>query len=196
MPPNVDEILVHAGIYDPTARRQRYLRDRQLKGRQPGSTMNKSDDPRFNNESGIKEDTSNGPSLHTKANQAASNARQVAALKGRLASLKAALQKLLADAKSSSSSDSASSSSSKKGGGSSSKNEPKTSKQKAAAKKALVEARKERAKDAPAKKEPEEKDTSTKEEKIAHLRSVISDVESKLRAALERARPQTASNGR
>lgn len=191
---SVDDVLAHAGIYDPAARRERYLRNRQLKGRKPGATIDKKDDPRFNNESGIKEDTSNGPKLIGKNKQAASTARQAAALKSRLASLRAELKKLLADAGSSSSSSSTSSSSSKSGGSSKTSSKPKTAKQKQAARESLKEAQKERAKEAD--KKPEKKDEPTKEERIAHLRSVIKDVESKLRAVLDKARTQTASNGR
>lgn len=184
---SVDEVLAHAGVYDPAARRERYLRNRELKGRAPGQTDDAGGDPAGNG-------NSSGPSSVpvTQVNAAASATRQVAALKARLASLQAALQKLLADAESSSSSETSSSSTKK--GGSETKDgpeKPKTAKQKAAAKEALKEAQKERAKEAD--KKPDE---PTKEEKIAKLRATISDVQSKLRAALERARNQTASNGR
>lgn len=186
---NVDEVLAHAGVYDPAARRQRYLENRQLKGRKPGQAPDPGHDSSSTGPPAAK------PGLHTVANQAVSSARQVAALQARLSTLKAALQKLLAEAESSSSSDSTSSSSTKKGGESPDANKPQTAKQKAASKKALEEAQKERAKEA--KKNPEPKKAEpTKAEKIAHLRSVIADVQTKLRAALEKARNQTASNGR
>lgn len=195
MPSNVDDVLVHAGVYDPNARRERYLRDRELKGRRPGQQPINGQS-RNGSSSSVSAVLTRGPNLQTQANQAASATRQAAALRGRLTTLRAALTKLLAEAKSGSSSTS-SSSSSKKGGGSEKSDGPKkpqTAKQKAAAEKALKEAQKERAKDQKA--EPDKKEAPSKEEQIAHLRSVIKDVEGKLRAVLERARPQTASNGR
>lgn len=182
---SVDEIISHVGVYDPVARRQRYLRDRQLKGRAPGQQPQSG-----GGQSGGGGNNAPTPPVKTIVASVASNARQVAALRGRLVKLKAALQKLLADAKSSSSSSSKKDSTSTKD----TKSEPKTAKQKAAAKEALKKAQKERAKDQA--KEPDKPKEPSKEEKIAHLRSVISDVESQLRAALDKARNQTASNGR
>jgi len=187
---SIEEVLEHAGVYDPVARRQRYLRDRQLKGRRPGAQLT------------TNGNQSNGSSIgtvaisRTRANQAVSTERQAAELRARLSKLRAALQKLLAEAKSSSSSSSKSSSSSTKSGGSSTKNQPQTAKEKAAAKKNLEKARKERTKEAAKTPDAKKKTEPTKEEQIAHLRSVIRDVEAKLRAVLDNARTQTASNGR
>lgn len=183
---SVDEVLAHAGVYDPAARRERYLQDRLLKGRAGGQQPDSG-----GNQSG---GTGGGsaPVLRTKAQQAASATRQVAALQARLSSLKGALQKLLAEAVSSSSSATPSSSSTKKGGATE-KGEPSTAAEKADARKASEKYRDknpEKTKDDANKAEP------TKEEKIAHLRSVIKGVESQLRAALERARNQTAPNSR
>mgnify|MGYP001588856397 CR=1 FL=1 len=195
MPSSVDDILAHAGVYDPTARRQRYLRDRELKGRGPGQPPPGGQSSNGSSSGGGSSGSGSVLSLHTKANQAVSATRQAAALRARLTTLRSALEKLLAEAKSGSSS--TSSSSSKKGGSedkSKGPDKPQTAKQKAAAENALKKAQEERAKQQKA--EPDKKEAPSKEEQIAHLRSVIKDVESKLRAVLDRARPQTASNGR
>lgn len=180
MPKNAEAFIEHA-IYDKQKRHERYMRTRQLKGRQHSQGQ----------DSGSKQSKDTGPAPATKtiANQQASVARQVAALRGRLEDLRAKLQSLLAEASSSSSSSSSSSTS----GGSSSKGKPMTAQEKADARKASQKYRDTHPnKD----KKSTSKSTPTKEEQIAHIRAVIADVESKLRAALEKARTQTASNGR
>ena len=202
---DVDDIIAHA-VYDPVARRQRYLKTRQLKGRQKGTAPQPA--PKAGVGSRVVETGRSDSSLHpsgqvnrTKAAQAASNARQVAAIQGRLGKLKAHLNELLAkkktESKSSSSSDSSKSETKDSTKASS---EPKTAKQKAAAKEALKKAQKERAKDQKA--EPNKPDTQeggtslSLDEQITKTRAVITDVETKLRAAINSARTQTASNGR
>jgi hypothetical protein len=185
MPLSVDEVIAHA-VYDPVARRQRYLEKRQLKGRQKGQ---QNSDGGGNNVRPIK----TAPSLHAKANADASSARQVAALKARLETLRSALKKLLAEVETTPSSKD-SSSSSKSKGGSNKGDKPMTATEKADARKASEKYRKEhpqktdKAKDTP--------NQPTKEEQIAHIRSVIKDVRAKLQSVLEQARTQTASNGR
>lgn len=197
----VDDVLAHAG-YDPVARRERYLRERQLKGRH----RLVANPPKAGQGSRVVDANAPGSTVHTRApnlvsaaNQAASNARQVAALKSRLASLHAALEKLLAEAKAKSSS-SSSTTKSKALSVTPVQKRPKTAAQKAAAKKALDKARQvEKSKAAATPNKPATTTTATTrtpEQQIAHIRAVISDVEAKLRAALEKARTQTASSGR
>lgn len=190
----VDDVIAHA-IYDPAARRKRYLQSRQLKGRKPpvGPVHIQTVDGRREVDGGTRIRNQSLPTGHvnrTAVSQAASNARQVAAIRGRLSDLKAHLSELLAKKKQEATS-SSSSDSSKKTPSSNSK--PKTAKQKAAAKKALKEAQKQRA------KEPKKQQGGTSltlDEQITKARSVITDVETKLRAAIDSARTQTASNGR
>lgn len=195
----VDDVIQHA-VYDPVARRERYLRNRQLKGRHPAQTP----PPKAGLGSRFVDSAMPVSTRHSQTSlaaqrQAASESRQVAQIKERLSGLKEKLQTLLAQQKkeSSSSSDSKSSdsSSSKSEDKSTGPDKPKTAAQKAAAKKALKKAQQERANQQ--KTEPDKKDVKTPpttEEQISHLRSVISDTEERLRAAI--ARTQTASNGR
>lgn len=195
----VDDVLRHAGVYDPAARHLRYIQNRQLKGRRPAATPMS----RVGQGSRVVDSEDHNSGAHvslTKQQQAASEARQVAAIKSRLDGLREQLNKLLAeqkaDNKSSDSKKSSDSSTSDKKD-SSTPDKPKTAAQKAAAKKALKKAQEERAKDQKA--APDQKDkpeARSTQEKIDHLRSVISDTEEKLRAAIERARNKTASNGR
>jgi len=193
----VDDVIAHA-LYDPAARRQRYLKTRQLKGRRGGGNQPPSNGGRQGN-------GPPAPSGHvnrTAVTQAASNARQVAAIRGRLSDLKAHLNELLAKKKQEATKGKSSSDSSKKSGDSKDTkkgpDKPQTAKQKAAAKEALKKAQKERAKDQ--KKEPDKKPTGgtslSLDEQITKTRAVITDVETKLRAAIDGARTQTASNGR
>lgn len=195
---SIDDVIAHA-VYDPVARRERYLRDRQLKGHKKGQTPV----PKAGVGSRVVGDNPNSashPSVHvnrSQIQQAASNARQVAAIKGRLADLKAHLNELLAKKKAESTSSSSSDSSKSDSKDSKSTSEPKTAKQKAAAKEALKKAQKERAKDQKAEPDKQEGGVSLSlDEQITKTRSVISDVETKLRAAIDSARTQTASNGR
>lgn len=192
----IDDVIAHA-VYDPVARRQRYLKSRQLKGRQKGAVQ---PTPKVGVGSRVVGDNP-ASSLHvnlTQAAQAASTARQVSAIQGRLNDLKAHLNELLAkkkqEATSSSSSDSSKSESKDS---KTSPSKPKTAKQKAAAKEALKKAQKERAKDQKAEPNKPEGGTSLSlDEQITKTRAVITDVETKLRAAIESARTQTASNSR
>lgn len=201
MPRSVEDVIAHAA-YDPVARRQRYLKNRQLKGRNKSAQSTPA--PRPGIGSRVVESGNSASNLHanrTAITQAASSARQVAQIQGRLNVLKKHLSDLLAKKKASSSSDSTSSDSksSKSEGATKADSKPKTAAQKAAAKKALKKAQETRAKEQ--KTTPDKTDTKTKtdatlDEQIAKTRSVISDVETKLRAAMDRARNQTASNGR
>jgi hypothetical protein len=178
---NVDYMISHA-IYDPAARRERYLKTRQLKGRQKAGEADPNARP-------DRRTVRVASSRHAQANRAASQARQVAAFRERLTNLRAQLEKLLASAGTTSKT----SSSSSKSGSSSAKGKPMTAKEKADARKASEKYRKEH----PTKKtDTPDKTAPTKEEQIKHLRAVIADVESKLRAAIVRAQTQTASNGR
>jgi len=179
---SAEKFIEHA-VYDAKKRHERYMKTRRLKGRQHG--QNQDTGPGRPGEK-----AGPAPVNKTVANQQASNARQIADLKARLSELRAKLQSLLAEVTSSSSS---SSSSSKSGEGSSSKGKPMTAQEKADARKASQKYRDTH----PSKdKKSSSKSTPTKEEQIAHIRAIIADVESKLRAALEKARTQTASNGR
>jgi hypothetical protein len=192
---SVDDVIHSAfnkSHYDPAQRHERYLRSRQLKGRQSGGQQLTG--------GGGQGSAPPGLSAHvnrTAILQSQSNARQVAVIKGKLGVLKKHLAELLAKKKASSSSDSKSSDSksSKSGDGQkSTNNQPKTAAQKAAAKKSLEKAQKERAKQAKA--TPDKKPDMTLDEQISHTRAVIADVETKLHVAIEQARNQTASNGR
>ena len=197
----VDDVIAHA-VYDPVARRARYLASRKLKGRQPSTTA--TPPPKAGQGSRIVDSAVPGSNRHVSAQawetaqqQAESNARQVAAIKGRLNDLKAHLQELLAKKKAEATSSSSSKSSTSTTKDSKSSNQPKTAKQKAAAKEALKKAQKERAKQQKSTPDKQEGGTSlTLDEQITHTRAVITDVETKLRAALDGARTQTASNGR
>lgn len=196
---SVEDVIQHAA-YDPVARRQRYLKNRQLKGRQPGQAPP--------SKAGVGSrvvdvnslNSASHPSVsinRTQAAAAASNARQVSAIKGRLNDLKAHLNELLAKKKQESTSSSSSDSSKTSSKDSKTSNQPKTAKQKAAAKEALKKAQKERAKDQKAEPDKPEGGTSLSlDEQITKTRTVISDVEMKLRAAINSARTQTASNCR
>lgn len=197
----VDDVIAHA-VYDPVARRQRYLKTRQLKGRHPAPP------PAPKVGLGSRTVDSNAPLSTThvstaRTRQQLSNARQeaqVAQIRGRLSALKAHLNELLAKKKAAATSSSSSDSSKKSEDSKDTKNtpsKPKTAKQKAAAKEALKKAQKERAKEA--KQEPNKKTGGTSlslDEQITKTRAVITDVETKLRAAIDSARTQTASNGR
>jgi hypothetical protein len=170
---SVDDVIHSAfnkSHYDPAQRHERYLRSRQLKGRQSGGQQL----------TGGGGQGSAPPGLSAHVNRTAIH-----------------LAELLAKKKASSSSDSKSSDSksSKSGDGQkSTNNQPKTAAQKAAAKKSLEKAQKERAKQAKA--TPDKKPDMTLDEQISHTRAVIADVETKLHVAIEQARNQTASNGR
>jgi hypothetical protein len=193
----VDDVIAHA-VYDPVARRQRYLKSRRLKGRNPPAAP----PPKVGLGSRVVEVGNAASAFHPGAHvnktavaQAASNARQVAAIRGRLNDLKSHLKELLAKKKQEATSSSSSDSSKKDT--KSSKSEPKTAKQKAAAKEALKKAQQERAKDQKTKPDKQEGGTSLSlDEQITKTRAVITDVETKLRAAIDSARTQTASNGR
>ena len=196
---DVEDVIAHA-VYDPVARRQRYLKNRQLKGRHPSAF------PKMGVGSRVIDSNAPGSGVHVPtvgtaaARQAASNARQVAAIRGRLSDLKAHLNELLAKKKQAATSSSSSDSSKKSADSKDTKkgpDKPQTAKQKAAAKEALKKAQKERAKNQ--KKEPDKKTGGTSltlDEQITKTRAVITDVETKLRAAIDGARTQTASNGR
>ncbi len=198
----VDQVLMHGGVYDPVARRQRYLRDRQLKGKT--AAVQPTPGPKLGQGSRRAEVGLAGSGTHAmtartaRERQLASNARQVAQIKDRLDGLHEQLRKLLAEQKASSSSastkSSASTSSNQNSTPTPGPSKPKTAAQKAAAKKALKKAQDARAKEQ--KQQPDQKQPMTTSEKIDHLRTVISDTEDQLRAALERARTQTASNSR
>lgn len=200
MPRSVDDVI-HSAVYDPAKRHQQYLRTRQLKGRRNGVGP-----PKAGLGSRIVDANAPGSTVHVSkarmdaaARQAASNARQIAQIKGRLNTLRAHLKELLAKQKasSSSSSKSSTSSSSKTDEGTKGTSKPKTAAQKAAAKKSLAKAQQARAQQQKA--EPDQKETKTPvslTEQIATTRAVISQVETKLRTAIEQARTQTASNGR
>lgn len=184
----VDDVIAHA-VYDPVARRQRYLKSRQLKGRQPGIgktlTAHVGGRPRPGSPSAGNHVNDKSHVNRTAVMQAASNARQVAAIRGRLSDLKAHLSELLAQKK-------AEATSSKKTPAkkTSTPAKPKTAKQKAAAKKALKKAQAARAK-------TQKATTSLSlDEQITKTRAVITDVETKLRAVVDSARTQTASNSR
>lgn len=196
----VDDIIAHA-LYDPVARRQRYLKNRQLKGRKQGATPPPT--PKVGLGSRVVESGNTGSALHpgvhvnrTAVMQAASNARQVAAIRGRLNDLKSHLSELLAKKKQ----EATGSSDSKKStttDSTSSKSQPKTAKQKAAAKEALKKAQKVRAEKQKAEPDKQQGGTSLSlDDQITKTRSVITDVETKLRDAIDSARTQTASNGR
>lgn len=202
MPRSVDDVIQHAA-YDPVARRERYLKTRQLKGR--NGSVQAIPAPKAGVGSRVVEGGNASSNVHanrTQAIQAASAARQVAQIEGRLGTLKKHLNELLAkqkaEAGSSSDSKSSDSTSSKSGGGTKGDSKPKTAAQKAAAKDALAKAQKERAKDQKATpdKKDETKTAPSLQEQIDKTRAVISDVESKLKAAKDLARNQTASNGR
>lgn len=197
----VDDVIAHA-VYDPVARRQRYLKGRQLKGRRPGLVT---PTPKVGVGSRVVDSGGARSSIHRSApgsaaaKQAASNARQVAAIQGRLSDLRAHLSELLAKkkAEATSSSSSDSSKSDTKDTKKSSTPQHKTAKQKAAAKESLKKAQKERAKDQKTEPDKQEGGTSLSlDEQITKTRSVITDVQTKLRAAIDSARTQTASNGR
>ena len=197
---DVDDVIAHA-VYDPVARRERYLKNRQLKNRQratpapkigQGSRVVDANIPKASADHGIK------ANLDAAARQAASNARQVTALRGRLDDLKAHLAELLAKKKAEATKGKSSSDSSKKSTDKTAANtgptKPKTAKQKQAAKEALKKAQTERAKQA--KLEPNKPTggpSGTLDEQITQARAVITDVETKLRAAIDSARTQTAS---
>lgn len=205
----VEDVIAHA-VYDPVGRHLRYLKSRQLKGRQPGRNINAV--PKIGLGSRVIDANRPMSGKHvpthatTAAVQAASNARQIAEIRGRLSSLKAHLAELLAKqkqaatkAKKSSSSNSSKTSSTKPqtAAQKAAANKPKTAKQKAAAKQALKKAQATRAqnqKNAPNK--PTGEASLSLSEQITKTRAVITDVETKLRAAIDRARTQTASNGR
>lgn len=198
----VDDVIAHA-LYDPAARRQRYLKSRQLKGR---GTRNINEFPKMGVGSRVVDSSAPGSGVHVQtdataaARQAASNARQVAQIKGRLSSLKAHLSELLAKKKQAATSSSSSDSSKKSADSKDTKkgpDKPQTAKQKAAAKEALKKAQKERAKDQKAEPDKQTGGTSLSlDDQITKTRSVITDVETKLRAAVDSARTQTATNGR
>lgn len=198
---DVDDVLAHAGIvqhaYDPVARRQRYLKTRRLKGRQPGQHPQPA--PKMGVGSRVVEGGNPRSSFHaapnkTAARQAASVARQVAAIQGRLDSLKSHLNELLAKKKAEASSSSSSNSKEKSSTDTSTaKNAgpapPKTAAQKAAAKKALAKAQDARAKEQKATPDAKEPKTSLSlDEQISKTREVISDVEAKLKSVKEQAR--------
>lgn len=189
---DVEDVIAHA-VYDPVARRERYMRTRKLKGRQPvGRTP-----PKAGVGSRIVDANAPLSTIHvsaTAARQAESDARQVAAIQGRLSKLKAHLAELLAQKKASSTSKPKSSSSTSKTDTKKTTNsKPKTAAQKQAAKESLKKAQEARAKE---QKATPDKTPLTLDEQITRTRAVIADVETKLRAALDRAHPQTASNGR
>jgi hypothetical protein len=197
---SVDDVIAHA-VYDPVARRQRYLKTRQLKGRKSGG-VKIGIGSRI-----IDANTPIGSSKHysghvnvTQARQAASAAKQIADIKGRLDQLRSHLKDLLAkkaaqnqtQTKSKTSSSSKTEPSTKSN--SSAADKPKTAKQKQAAKESLKKAQEVRAQQQ--KQEPNAKPDLTLDEQITRTRAVIADVQTKLRTAIERARTQTASNGR
>jgi hypothetical protein len=193
----VDDVIAHA-VYDPVARRQRYLKSRQLKGRQKNFVP---PPPKVGQGSRVVDAENANSSLHvnrTAAIQAASTARQAAAIRGRLSDLKAHLAELLAQKKAAATSSSKTASSktaAKKTASTPAK--PKTAKQKAAAKQALKKAQATRAKTQKAVPNKKPAPTSlTLDEQITKTRAVITDVETKLRAVVDSARTQTASNGR
>ena len=195
---SVDDVI-HSAFnkvhYDPAQRHERYLRQRQLKGRQGGSV-----DPgaggggNFNPPGGL-------PHVNrTQAQQAASSARQIAQIKGRLSNLKAHLKELLAkqkaeQAKSSSSSKSSTSTASKSGA-TKGPTPPQTAKQKQAAQQNVKKAQ--QASAAKQKATPDQKPKELPlEDQIVRTRAIISVVESKLKTAIEQSSTsQTASNGR
>lgn len=202
---DVEDVIAHA-VYDPNARRERYLKTRKLKGRRKvvppvrapigvGSRVVDINAP----QSG-KFRASNAKNLSILAAQQ-SSARQIAQITGRLNTLKAHLQELLAKKKQESTSSktdkksSTSSSSSTKSGGNTN-TQPKTAKQKQAAKESLKKAQEARAKDQKATPDKKKAPSLTLDEQITRTRAVISDVEAKLRTAKEQSRTQTASNGR
>lgn len=195
----VDDVIAHA-IYDPVARRQRYLRKRQLKGRQPGQQG--APFPKAGQGSRVVDANMPGSTRHVNLTELAakhSAERQIAAIRGRLSALKAHLAELLAKKKQASTSSkpatksTASSSATKPA----TPAQPKTAKQKAAAKASLKKAQLARAsqqKAVPNQVTPAT--TLTLDEQITRTRAVIADVETKLRTAIEQLRTQTASNGR
>lgn len=201
MPLNVDDVIAHA-VYDPVARRERYLKSRQLKGRKPGQLPQ----PKAglgsriidaNAPQSTRHDARGLSANRTKAVQAASTVRQIAEIKGRLNKLYSHLKELLAKKEAESTGQSKKTSSktstATKDTSKSPNSQPKTAKQKAAAKESLKKAQEQRAKD---QKATPDKVPLTLDEQITRTRAVITDTETKLRAVMTSAQTQTASNGR
>jgi uncharacterized protein YceH (UPF0502 family) len=175
--------------YDPAARRERYLRNRQLKGRRSG----RQDEPVG----------SRGPSSTTSTadrHRREAEAR-LAALKQRLTELRTKLEDKLAEAKARSgvetkkdNTPSTSSKASSKTGGGSSK--PTTAKEKREASERWEKHKKEN----PDKSTPKEPSVQAE---IEQIRQQIEDIRAKLKAAVEKARQsstqaktETAAEGR
>lgn len=196
MPLDVDEVIAHA-VYDPVARRERYLKERRLKGRPTGVKIGQGS--RI-----VDANTPIGSSRHypsvnvTQIRQEASAARQIAGIKTRLASLKAHLKELLAKKaateKSSTSSSSESKSSTQSKTTNTTQTKPKTAKQKQAAKESIKKAQQASAQKQKA--TPNAKPDLTLDEQIKRTRAVIADVTTKLKTVEARVKNQTASNGR
>jgi len=196
---SVDDVIAHA-VYDPVARRERYLRERQLKGRpKPRAPIKIGPGARI-----IDANTPIGSARHysaasAAARQAASDARQVAAITKRLDGLKAHLRELLAKKKAESAKKSTSSSTTKKTDTtktSTTQDKPKTAAQKQAAKESLAKARKAREAKKAASPTTTTAPSLTLDEQISKTRAVINTVEAQLRAVKEKSSTQTASNGR
>lgn len=195
----VEDVIAHA-VYDPQARRERYLKTRKLKGRQRanaqgsghfglGSRVVDANIPVASSGHGTK------ANLSAKARQQASDARQIAQITGRLNALKAHLQVLLAQKKKESTSSktdkkSSTSSSSSTTSGGTKASQPKTAKQKQAAKESLKKAQEARAKQQKATpdKKPAPAPSLSLDEQIKRTRATIADVETKLRTAIEQSR--------
>jgi hypothetical protein len=192
MPRNAEEFIAHA-VYDPKARRERYLRSRHLKGRQRAFPLGP---PKAGPGSRIVDTNARGSTRHVSkaamdaaAAQAASTARQVAAIEGRLSHLKELRTQLIAKikaehARAASTSPAKKTTPTKK---STKPAPPKTAKQKQAAKQSLAKARAAKKAAAPA---TPAKPTLTLQQQLDHVNNVIDQVETTLKQV--KARTQTA----
>lgn len=187
---NADEFIAHA-VYDPKARRERYLRSRQLKGRQfqlgppkagPGSRIVDTNAP------GSTRHVSKA-AMDAAAAQALSTARQVSAIEGRLSHLKELRTQLIGKIRAEhqraapTTKKAASTTTAKK----TTQSKPKTEAQKQAAKQSLAKARDAKKAAAPT---PPAKPTLTLQQQLDHVNNVIDQVESTLKQV--KARTQTA----
>lgn len=192
----IQHFIAHAE-YDPSARRERYLRERELKGRMKGVGVKKVGGRPAANESPPK--GGGGPKNVAPPSNLVEVAKvRQAALQVRLERLQTALQKLVAEAASdskSSSSDTSSNETSEKG----------APKEKASAKeKREARARYEKNKDPKStSSEPTESEkAAARQEKIQEIREKIQEIRAKLKEAAAKAaatrdtKSDTAPEGR
>jgi hypothetical protein len=180
-----DLLTTIAHEYDAAKRREYYLRTRQLKGRKTGS----GDDPQYGSRS-----TAKAPVKKPRAS--VDVAAEVAAIKAKIERLKAALQKLVAEAKERAGVDEDDEkrrkSTSSKSGGSTGQL---SAKEKRARAENLKAARKEQSKTDPNKKTKAEEEAEIAE-KIAKVRMQIFEAREKLKAAVARAQAQEKNKPR